>query len=817
MKESLCLPHFFGLALLAGCFLAKSASAQTIALWPFDEPKGLYPSCVLDDISDNNCPLVIGPGGQIVEGKFGNALDPIAQPAVRYPSLGSILFGLAPAPKPPGRTIDPMTWKNALFAALMTMGEKHLRKEVGFVNPTLCKLNLGDFDWTVEFWYRPMRKPEESGVVFEIGRGPRGENDDATQLATAPDGKGFVLFNQPGGVRLPIPTDPAALDPASPQWHHLAFVYSVKESRLRHYVDGKEQPAAAKTVIKPLPPGDEAYFSVGRDGLWQKPLPGRIDELRFSAGRIYTANFAPPASLSPLTTSGTISLSLQKGPPLLFGGQANPPAPIPLMGRKYLFIDDAIASKTENIVFTANPARLAERVIGNIQGAFRKHLNVLEDENGLLRMYFGVKDDYLAVMTSRDGVHWEKPAINAGATPEMQNIVIPESTGMGMVFIDPNGPSEQRWKFISGYEGRGVYLYTSPDGWRFKRSRTAVLPFRSGSQSNIFYDDQRQLYVGYHRSDYGTTLGGKTQREFIRTETGDIARPWPFKPLTQAEVESASRVKRLHNLNPWYLDNGPLTPGGFGIEYPTAFAPDDAIDPEGADIYVPKAMKYPWAPDTYVAFPLLYLHYEEEGPAVRRILGEKQRERGSGPIETQLAVSRDGIRWKRYPRPAYVGIGTHAGDPIHQVYLAQGMIRRGDEVWQYYFGEEAYHSSWKQNLKRAVYRVVQRLDGFVSADSPYGLDGLIVTKPLIFEGNRLMLNIDTDAAGYAQAGLLDENGRPITGFGMDDCIYINGDYTQAEVEWLGKGKDVSPLQEKPVRLVLRMRGSKLYAMQFLRR
>jgi hypothetical protein len=164
-----------------------------------------------------------------------------------------------------------------------------------------------------------------------------------------------------------------------------------------------------------------------------------------------------------------------------------------------------------------------------------------------------------------------------------------------------------------------------------------------------------------------------------------------------------------------------------------------------------------------------------------------------------------------------VGTGSHAGDPIHQVYLAQGMIRRGDEIWQYYFGEEAYHSSWKQNLKRAVYRVVQRLDGFVSADTPYGCDGLIVTKPLIFEGNRLVLNIDTGATGYAQAGLLDGKGRPIAGFGEDECIYINGDDTQAEVEWLGKGKDVSALQGKPVRLVLRMRGSKLYSMQFTNR
>ncbi len=38
-----------------------------------------------------------------------------------------------------------------------------------------------------------------------------------------------------------------------------------------------------------------------------------------------------------------------------------------------------------------------------------------------------------------------------------------------------------------------------------------------------------------------------------------------------------------------------------------------------------------------------------------------------------------------------------------------------------------------------------------------------------------------------------------------------------EVEWLGRGKDVSALAGKTVRLVFRMRGSSLYALQFEQR
>jgi len=134
-------------------------------------------------------------------------------------------------------------------------------------------------------------------------------------------------------------------------------------------------------------------------------------------------------------------------------------------------------------------------------------------------------------------------------------------------------------------------------------------------------------------------------------------------------------------------------------------------------------------------------------------------------------ISRDAENWQRYPRPSYVGIGKHAGRDVHTAYIAHGMIRKGDEIWQYYFGETQYHSAHVNDPGgRGVYRLVQRLDGFVSLDSPYDRDAYFISKPLIFEGNRLVLNIDTDATGYAQVGFLDENKQPIKGFSVDECV-----------------------------------------------
>ena len=790
--------------------------AQTIALWPFDEQQGMYPSSVLSDVSSNDYPLVLGLGGQVVPGKFGNALEPGEYPAFPFPQSDNPLFGLGPVAAREGRKVEPLTWRTARFCALMTSGENHLRNEVGFANATETKLNLGDFDWTVEFWFLPVRKAGTDGVVFEVGSGPRGDSNVITQLALTPDNRTFVLINQPTSTRLTIPTDSNALAPGSGEWRHLAFVYSHREGKLRHYVDGKEQRPSRKALLKSLPVGPEAYFSVGRDGLWQKPLQGRIDELRFSSGSLYAQNFTSPSSFSPLVHPQTAAL--KQGPARLYAGELKAETPVQLWDRKHLFIDEALVKESRDVAFQVNPPALAECVIDNIQGPFRKHLNVLEDENGLIRLYYGAQNDNLAVQVSKDGIHFEAPRLNKNLRVNLpQNIVIPEPTAMGMVFLDPNAAPDERWKYISDFHRRGIFLYSSPDGWTFRRHPIAILPFRSGSQSNIFYDEQRQRYVAFHRSDFPRTVAGETQREYVRTETREISQPWPFTPMTVEALEKIALHKRLDRLRPFFLDNGPLTPGGFGAEYPTAFAPDDSLDPAGTDVYVPKATKYPWALDTYLAFPLMYFHYEADGPKTRQVLDEEDRGRGSGPIEAQLAVSRDGVHWKRYPRPAYVGAGRHLGDPIHQVYLAQGMVRRSSEIWQYYFGEEAYHSSWKRNLKRAVYRVVQRVDGFVSVTAPYEKTGILITKPLVFNGNRLVLNVDTGAAGYAQVGLLDEQGKPIPGFGADDCVYINGDFVETEVEWLKRGKDLSSLQGKVVQVEFQLRGASLYSMQFLQR
>ena len=341
-----------------------STAAETTALWLFDEPCGSYPSSVLDSASDHDYPLVLGQGGRLVPGKFGNALATSGRAPIQYPA-GDTEFGLKRPWHIFSRAGGQMFWHNSGFAALMTERGKHLRKEVGFVSPVDTRLNLGGFDWTVEFWYRTGEAVGKKGIVFELGLLPESETKETTSLSIAPDSSSFVLKNTPSRTKLVIPSGSTALKSKANKWHHFAFVFSARDHQLKHYVDGQLQPLPEKQHLKSLPTRTPSYFSLGRNGDWQQPLSGALDELRFSVGQVYLDSFRPPETFAVRRSD----LMLKAGPPLLFEEATTSLEPIHLENRKHLFIDDSLLSDIDDAEFVVNPPRRAELVIGDIQGA----------------------------------------------------------------------------------------------------------------------------------------------------------------------------------------------------------------------------------------------------------------------------------------------------------------------------------------------------------------------------------------------------------------------------------------------------------------
>jgi hypothetical protein len=104
----------------------------------------------------------------------------------------------------------------------------------------------------------------------------------------------------------------------------------------------------------------------------------------------------------------------------------------------------------------------------------------------------------------------------------------------------------------------------------------------------------------------------------------------------------------------------------------------------------------------------------------------------------------------------------------------------------------------------------QRLDGFVSLDADQA-SGRILTRPLTFAGKVLELNVC--ARGLVRVALRDRHGKPLPGFGLDDCEPIQGDAVQFAVTWKG-GSDLGRYIGKIVRIEFELHDAKLYAFQF---
>jgi hypothetical protein len=208
-----------------------------------------------------------------------------------------------------------------------------------------------------------------------------------------------------------------------------------------------------------------------------------------------------------------------------------------------------------------------------------------------------------------------------------------------------------------------------------------------------------------------------------------------------------------------------------------------------------KAIKYPWAPDVYLAFPWRYNLAENIRPG------------------SFIMVSRDGERWTRYESPYYLESGWALnGRTVVEALMEQGMIRRGERIWQFGTVRFTEHGGalyggveFEGGIHDRLLRLTQRLDGFVSLDAgPDG--GFALTKPLTFKGARLTINVA--AKGSVRVAILDASGKTIPGF---ESAEVSGDSVSKEIQWPA---DLTSLEGKPVRLRFELRDAKLFAFQF---
>ncbi|MCX7428181.1 MAG: hypothetical protein NTW96_21450 [Planctomycetia bacterium] len=478
--------------------------------------------------------------------------------------------------------------------------------------------------------------------------------------------------------------------------------------------------------------------------------------------------------------------------------------PIAVGGEKQLFIDNRfIAADSRNVELCMNPPVKLGAVLRPERPWEDKSIgfcaSVIEHE-GVFKLFYRAdgreKGASVCLATSRDGLQWERPRIGLyehGGTKD-NNIVFRDTddsaayrgVGETVVFLDPHGSAEQRFKMIASKgwpdpRSAGLYCHTSPDGVHWTAG-PRVLDICPDTANQAAWDRQRGKYVAYIRI-------WNPLRKVGRVEMDDIMAPWLYKPLGAEAFfiwgkESVAVPSR---------------------EFPVAFG-YDAEDPVPSDHYNPAAVEYPYAQNAYFAFPSPYMHFPE--PPAGKFGND-------GLLDIQMAVSRDGVEYRRMTRAPYIPLGL-AGEPDSlSNYMAVGMVRRGDYLYQYYGAYAVTHGLPEAHQKLPIgclCAVRQRLDGFVSADAAWG-GGELVTPPVVFTGKRLVLNLNASAMGACQVGLLDAAGKDVPGFTVDACDILRGNAVEQVVTWKGSS-DLAALSGQPVRLKFVMRAAKLFAFQF---
>jgi hypothetical protein len=479
---------------------------------------------------------------------------------------------------------------------------------------------------------------------------------------------------------------------------------------------------------------------------------------------------------------------------------------------KQLFIDERFIADRCDVTHVVNPPAKA----GLINVAASTAPSIVEHD-GVCYLYQGLNGT-TSVWTSADGLDW---------TPRGQLTGVDDAagvlTGINSVCIDPTDaeyPFKGLYELIrqagprpgetgaptQAIQPGGLYLCRSRDGLNWEYLPDVAIPFLCDTQNQLLYDPWRQCYAAYVRAF--PEVGGPYhyKRCVARVETADLyALPWP------------------HGQNP---DNH--APQGHDFPYINdelviVMGPD-ADDPPMTDLYNPCMHVYTEAEQVYLAFPSMYRCWGYGGGNNSAGRDHRGNFFNDGLFETQLAASRDGVRFTRYRTPYLLAgmirntAGSDGDLDCGLIMMGIGMLRRGDEIWQYYFGGRRTHEEKAQAEKagrvgEGIFRAVQRLDGFVSVDAGQS-GGEFTTPVLTFVGNRLVLNAACHGLGEIWVEIQDEHGVPIPGFAQADAVSVDRNGTAQEVWWKG-GPDVSALVGRPVRLRFIMRSAKLYALQFM--
>lgn len=212
------------------------------------------------------------------------------------------------------------------------------------------------------------------------------------------------------------------------------------------------------------------------------------------------------------------------------------------------------------------------------------------------------------------------------------------------------------------------------------------------------------------------------------------------------------------------------------------WTPPVALNPnvEGEHLYTSGTHPYFRAPHIYIALPTRF--QPERGNATDILF---MTARGGNPFDRTFleAFIQPGLDDKKWANRAnYAALNVVPTDP--------------EEMSIYVRGE----------------RFVLRTDGFVSVRAGYE-QGELITKPFVFSGDQLILNVATSAGGQVLVEIQDAAGHALPSFSIQNADAITADTTAYVASWQGR-THLSHLAGTPVRLRFVLNEADLFSMRF---
>lgn len=336
----------------------------------------------------------------------------------------------------------------------------------------------------------------------------------------------------------------------------------------------------------------------------------------------------------------------------------------------------------------------------------------------------------LCYATSKDGIHWEKPALEIlPFRGQSSNILMRDVHGVGVFRDDRESNPDRRFKsiFVNQVEGRRttVAVTFSPDGIHWgKQTVLSNVKLMADTHNNALWAPTLNRYVAFTR-DWDP-------REWKRNSRGEIPAVRLVARIESEDFENWSDPKTvLRGIN------------------------------DNLQVY---AMPVFYYAGIYLGLPVIIDAKDDRTHA-------------------ELAWSKDTVTWHR------IDIGTpfipnseKKGDyDWGCAYPAAVPIITKDDIKLYYAGSDGLHFG-----ERKAYLALATLrpDGFAAA-TPIAPDksGEIVSTPVALQADdQLQITADVESDGSVMVTLLDQDGSELT-----KSIPMKGSFTARKVEWQTKG------------------------------